>query len=424
MQEHFRVLQFTLAWSGEILLYAYFAMPFIVDEKLSVISLRIPPQADAFGTVWPYYSLIHLAAFLIACGLFVLGSGRCILSNKFLLAYLAVNLIAVGAFPLATPAGQPMYWDYALEFVRLASLTFLATAVLEVRNYDPAILARCLLIVLAIPLSFLLISNPVHFLAQRSGRVNGPGLEITSTGHAGAIALLLGISLPLSQRYRIPMMVLGSTALILSGSRIPFALALLIATIHLWRQARSFSRRLAIVGTVAGLAGIAVALGSTGSVGGGRFGTLTGDSGALETEYTVGRGIALLTTMEMLSEHPLGYVDSDWAIQRELAELGFPSHTHSHYFQSYLRYGPLMALFWGVLIWFAVAGSRAGSPYAGCLWFIVIGSALDYYGFVTKAMVVVFMIAFLNEAYVRGASPGSNYAEVSLRAEKGAVCLP
>jgi len=66
MQEHFRVLQFTLAWSGEILLYAYFAMPFIVDEKLSVISLRIPPQADAFGTVWPYYSLIHLAAFLLS----------------------------------------------------------------------------------------------------------------------------------------------------------------------------------------------------------------------------------------------------------------------------------------------------------------------------------------------------------------------
>jgi hypothetical protein len=397
--EHFKLLRFALGRFGEILLYGCFAMPFAVESSLALFSLRMPSQAVIFGTVWPYYSVVHLTALLVGCGLFLLGSRRSLFSNRVFIAYAAVNLIAICLIPFLTPRGQPVYWDYALEFLRLSSLVLLATTVLEYRRFDPRVLAHCLLIVAAIPLVFLVLGNPADFLFARAGRVNGPGLELTSTGHIAAIVLLLGISLPLPKAYRGVMIALGIVDLLLSGARIPFVLALGIAIVQLWYRTKRLIGKIAIAATIAGSVATVFALGSASSPIG-RLATLTGNSEALETEYTVGRGMALLTTMKMFSEHPLGYVDSDWAIQRELVDLGFPSHTHSHYFQSYLRYGPLMFVFWGMLIAETVRATRRQSPYATTLWFIAIGSALDYYGFVTKAMLVVFMVAFLNQAFI------------------------
>ena len=400
VRDHFQFLRVALTGVGELLLYFCFISPAAVDQHLALISLTPPNQAELFGTVWPYFSVIHVLALAISAGLFATGSRESISTNKAFVVYCTINVIGIMMLPFLTPRTQPVYWDFALEFLRLSSLVVLASTVLEARNYDSAILARGLTGLLAIPAVLLAFTNPFAFLSERGGRLNAPGLEITSTGHVGALAILLAISGVFPKVYRVPLVILGSISLLGSGSRIPFLLLTVIALIQLWNSTKSYSKRVLIIFGVGALVAFAIVLASTSSIAGGRLGSLAGGGGDLEGEYAIGRGVALLTTLKLFSEHAFGYLDSDWGIQQELANLGFPSHTHSFYFQSYLRFGPLMFVFLGVICWRAIVAIRKGSRYAGCLWFVVIGCALDYYGFVTKAMLIVFVMFLLNEKCV------------------------
>ncbi len=389
------------AFLGEALLYLCFATPFALDKNFIVLSLMEPPQAQIFGTVMPYYTAFQLLALILGGVLFLMGPHRAVVTNLAFTTYSSVNLIGILLLPFLVKSGQPTYWDFALEFLRLSSMVLLAGTVLEARKFNPLVLVRCLLIVLSVPLVFLATTNPTEFLHARYGRVNGPGLEVTSTGHVAALALLLGICVRLPARYRIPLIGLAAVMLLLSGARIPLALAVIIIVVKLWRETERMAKRFVLVSGVAAITLILLVLAQSKLIAGGRVGSLTGSSSGLTTEYAVGRGVAVMTSGELLAAHPFGYVDSDWSIQDGLVELGWPSHTHSNYFQSYLRFGPFALAFWGVLIWRTRKGSRVGSPYTSCLWFVLIGSTLDYYGFVTKAMLVVFMICELNEAHIR-----------------------
>ena len=404
VRRHFWMSYITLAFFGELLLYICFAAPFLVDERFAIVSLQMPEQAKLFGTVWPYYSFLHLSAFAVGCGLLLLGPRRAVILNFPFISYAAVNMCGIASLPFLVPASHVIYWDFALEAMRLFSVVLLAGTVLEAREFSPLVLVRGLLILLIIPLGLLVATNPAGFLSERQGRVNGPGLEVTSTGHVAAFALLLGVSLQLPAKYRIILIGLAATMLVLSGARIPFMLAVVMIAVQLWCTTANRVKRYALIATLTVLTTMVIIFTASSSVAGGRFGTLTGDSADIETEYAVGRGVAAVTAVKLLAAHPLGYIDSDWSVQEELVRLGFPSHTHSHYFQSYLRFGPLVLVFWGVFIWRVRKGSRLRSPYTSCLWFVLIGSALDYYGFVTKAMLIVFMLTELNESYLRRVS--------------------
>jgi hypothetical protein len=398
----------TFVLFAEILLYVCFAVPFIVDQKLALVSFNMPHQAELFVTVWPYFSLLHFFALVVGGALLFGKSNRPIIRNPSLVAYAAVNMIGIAALSFLSGDQETLYWDFALEFMRLFSLVILATAVNDARNFSPLVLVRGFLILLLIPLAFLIATNPTGFLVERGGRVNGPGLELTSTGHVAALAFLFGISVPLPNKYRFPLIGLAVLVLLLSGARIPFALALLMAVAQILHSNKSSAKRFTLLAALAGLTTLALAASTMSIIGGGHVGTLTGDRAGMETEYAMGRGIAFFTSIELIVEHPLGYRDSDWSIQEDLVRHGWPSHTHSNYFQSYLRYGPLILVFWGILAVRAYRGWRSSSPYASCLLFVLIGSAFDYYGCITKAMLLVFMLASLNEAFlVRAAQPAT-----------------
>jgi hypothetical protein len=414
-RRHFLLLYMALAWFGEALLYLLFALPFAIDPYISLISFPMPAQAALFGTVWPYFTVAHLAALLTGILLVLLAPKRSAAVSTLFLIYSAINLCGIVTLPFLTPNGQPVYWDYALEYLRLASLVVLAGGVLQARSFDPRVIARCLLIVIAIPIAMVAFTNPIGFLTARGGRVNGPGLEITSSGHVGAMTFLLGLSLPLPRRYKVAMVLLGLAMTVLSGSRIPFLLAIGIAIVWFWKSGRSFKTRAVAMAAVALVAVVVIYFASSSSVGGGRLGTLSGDSSDLENEYAIGRGLAFLTTMMMFGAHPFGYVDSDWAIQQQLLSFGFPSHTHSSVFQSYLRFGPLALIFWIALIWETVKATRNKSPYTACMWFILLGSFADYYDFVTKAMLLVFMVLHLNEAWMASSVRNVAHKEISTR---------
>src|SRR5579872_2768025 len=210
----------TLVFAGELLLYLYFMMPFGVEKALSVVSLSAPPQAELFGTVWPYFSFLNLAALGLAAAIAVFGSISPVLRNKPFVIYLLVNVLAIFWMLISRPSGQSVYWDYALEFLRLSSFVILALVVFGERQYDPRILARGLILLLGVPVILQVFTNMSSFLSEREGRVNAPGLEITSTGHVSAIAVLLGLTLPVSRSLRAALLVVGGLSLLQSGSRI------------------------------------------------------------------------------------------------------------------------------------------------------------------------------------------------------------
>src|SRR4051812_32429871 len=108
-RSHFRMLRAVLVWSGEILLYLAFVMPFAVDQHLALISLEMPSQAILFGTVWPYYSVVELLGMFIAIGLFLTGARHAFSRNRIVVVYFIINLCAIAALPLITPSGEPVY---------------------------------------------------------------------------------------------------------------------------------------------------------------------------------------------------------------------------------------------------------------------------------------------------------------------------
>lgn len=393
-----------LALGGEILLYICFAAPFAIDKSSAILSIAEPYQAQIFGTIQPYYTLYQLLALVVGLALFILKPYRTIVANCTFIVYTLVNVIGIAVLVLLALSGNHVYWDYALEFLRLFSLVILAETVIEFHGFNPIILVRCMLILLIIPIAYLAFSDPSGFLYARGGRVNGPGLELTSTGHVAAIALLLGWLVPLPNRYKISLVILSVIVLLLSGARIPFVLVVMICAVKMFCLTKLSIKKVILFISVIGIVSFALWLNKADLIVGGRIGSIANGKSNIMEEYTVGRGIAVIDSKEMLSRHPYGYIDSDWSIQEELVLLGFPSHTHSNYVQSYLRFGPLALVFWGVLIWRAHKGSRRKSPYATCLWFIVLGSIFDYNGCITKVMLILFIFSAFNEAYIRSSS--------------------
>lgn len=396
---HFDILQFGLVVCGQLLLYVYCVLPFEIDKRFSIISLTIPSQAEAFGTVWPYFGLIHVIAIVLALALVFLIPLNTLLQCQTYFVYCLINLGAI--FLLVSGIETPRYWDYSVEFLRLSSLATLAILVLAWKGYKPDLLIGTLLLTLTPPILLFLTGNISGFVALRDGRINAPGLEITTTGHAGALAVLLALSIPIRKSVRVCLFIAGMFSVLASGSRIAFALTFVFAVVLFWRAHQSIRKRVAAIAVILICGTIVLFFASSGFVAGGRFETLFQGTSTLQDEYTVGRGMALLASIEVIKEHPLGFVDSDWAIQEQLLEFGFPSHTHSNIFQTYLRYGPVMFAFWALLATEAWKGLKKRSPYAIPLWFLIAGSFCDYYGDVTKMMLFLFMVAALNSSYVR-----------------------
>ena len=389
-----------LVFLGECLLYAYFLLPFGAEKVMSMFSLTAPAQAEEFGTVFPVYTFAHLLALCIGVVLLILVGLQPIKLNKPFVAYCVANLAAIPWMFIFHTSSDPLYWDYVLELFRLFSLALLAIVVLEERHYDPYVLVRCLAPLLIIPVALVIFTNVRDFLSAREGRINAPGLEITSTGHISAIAVILGMSLPLRRPIRAVLFLVGGVSLLQSGSRLALLGCLVCAGIVVWRQHKSTMHRARSLIAVVILGALAIWFGSTNLSGAERLGTLS-DSETLTEEIASGRALAFLAACTVIYDHPLGYVDSDWSIQEKLVTAGFPSHTHSNYLQSYLRFGPWAILFWGVFAYQTAIGLKRSSPYAPAMCFVLVGSLFDYYTFVTKAMIIIFIIASLNAYHIR-----------------------
>src|SRR5512141_2454950 len=105
-----------------MLLAIYCLLPFSVDKYLAVLSLQMPRQAEDFGTVWPYFSIVHALALLIVVSLVLTGRFKAMTSFPTFVAYCVVNSIAVFFLAIKLAFGGAIHWDYALEFLRLFSL--------------------------------------------------------------------------------------------------------------------------------------------------------------------------------------------------------------------------------------------------------------------------------------------------------------
>jgi len=188
---------------------------------------------------------------------------------------------------------------------------------------------------------------------------------------------------------------IGAYSLLFSGSRLPFGIFLIVLIILLCTHPSRIRKKFIIL-IILAIIPILIIILPQNRLAISRYSIFTKDFSIFFDEFLSLRKDAIQSSLALMKYHPLGLYNSDWLVQEKLNDFGYPSHTHSNYIQMYLRYGPLMLIFWYIFIIETVQGFHVRSPYAYIMLYILIGSLFDYYFFVTKAVIIVFAVVFLN----------------------------
>lgn len=406
------LLKGQLVFFAILVLFAYMLLPFRWQESLALFGLEPPVQALSFGTVFPFVGILEVTAVGVAAMLCFFGAWKALKTDRLFLAYGFVNIISFLQILWLASGSRYVYWDWLVEFLRFSSVYLLFASVAHFCRKKDLLFISAVAVLLG-PSLVLLAAGYIapDVLAERSGRLNAPGLELTSTAHVGAMLLLLSLVRPTRWFWRAVPTTLGVGTLLVAGSRLAIGISWIVIALLLSTRGSAW-RRMAVMSVfVAGtLLLILVPLGDELAVG--RFLIFLERPSVMREEFLLIRGAALQSSLGLLRAHPLGILNSDWAVQAELVGLGFPSHTHSNYIQMYLRYGPLVLIIWYIFLSETRRGFRAGSPYAYLLLFVLLGSALDYYAFVTKAMIVVFVASLLNREWIAQNASGKRSPSV------------
>lgn len=402
------------AWLRKVLLLfyvIYMIVPFRVHALLGFIVIKAPQQAALFGTIFPVFSYIDLAAFVVA--LLVVPFGF-LYQNRIFVVYC---LACFGAMSFA-----------AMRFPFFSLEYFGAGIIVVIREVIPIVIVHRLLKFnvpyqwILSPFLLAMVAGIVMHLAgaQNSafspddyGRLNPPGLEVTSAGHIGVALLLLGYT-AFKGWPRILYMTGGIMGAVAAGGRIPFVL---ITCWSIWQIARVYSlrqiiSRIIFIGGVIALFFVALkfisipvlnrfisppqvaesAQNEEKNLASSIFPT---NFSILQDPNVMGRlagwSSGLMTLKEEMG-YPLG---TDWGVQNKLVDYGWPSHTHNTYIQMLLCWGgfAIFPLLVGVQCWRGLRKNKYKSSIWGdIIVFLMIGWFFDYYLCVVNASVFYFII--------------------------------
>lgn len=376
-----------------LLFFIYFFLPFNLMKRMYIFALLPPPYAIDFGTVFPYLTIVEVMIALSLVITVCLKRLRVPYPGIIWILYATLNLLSLFA---ASLIGDFIYFDGILEFVRLSVVFWLYLfAVNEKRNPEALLYYSLLLLILVYVVIYF--SGKVNY--SEAGRLNAPGFEITSTGYVSGCLLVMSIiGWKRSPWIRIAGITLGFLGLLLAGSlwasictgiiiiylifKAPWGMRFVYLGIVILLLFRGFmvtykGEKLPLIARI----------------------SLMGD--IRQAPSLTARIEAMKAGINVLKKHPWGFLNSDWYIQENLVAVGYPSHTHNTFIQIYLKYGPLAIIFFIVLIWQTITGLKRGSPYSYILFLLLLGWTLDYALFVTKYALVVFVIAVLNERFLK-----------------------
>ena len=407
------------------LFYLYMLAPSRVQEELALFRLAAPPAATAFGLGYPSFTILDLAM-LVLGGVVLAGSRRrraLGATNWSLIIYVSLCILcaaAAWAFHRLGVAPAP-YGDSALSALRVLAAYVLFAAI----PCDSRARARhvqnglALLFLTSLALNLAGFANPATS-SNEAGRLNVSGLDFTTTSYFGCVLALSALTLSRGLRLLV-LFGVGLLGVAMGGSR--NAVAIVIPALALVTFQRYTLRRQTIAAfSAAAIVLLPLALGAPLAIeklpllrrslddsvyyrtrpvltplarstfpGVGRL--------PMDEPAIIGRINTWASGVELLRRSrgvPLG---SDWTVQQGLAPLGVPSHAHSGYLQTALKFSLLAVILWASWAWAAWSGLRARSPYSAVIVFLLLSLCVDYWLLVTKATFLLFAFIRLDDLW-------------------------
>jgi hypothetical protein len=396
--------------------YLYMLAPARVQGKLAVFRLAAPPAATAFGLGYPYFTILDLA--MLALGGVVLASSRRRrprdATNWSLIIYVSLCVLCAAAAWVFHQFGivPAPYGDSVLSALRMLAAYVLFAAIpcdfrSRIRHLQNAL---ALLFLTSLALNLAGFANPATS-SNEAGRLNVSGLDFATTSYFGCVLALSALTLSRGLRLLV-LFGVGLLGIGMGGSR--NAVAIFIPVLALVTLQRYTLRRQAIAAfSAAAIVCLPLALGAPFVIeklplvnrslddlvyyrtrpvltplalstfpGVGRL--------SLTEPAIVGRINTWASGIELLRRSrgvPLG---SDWLVQQSLAPLGVPSHSHSGYLQTALKFSVLAVFLWASWAWAAWSGLRMRSPHSAILVFLLVSLIFDYWLLVNKAAFLLF----------------------------------
>lgn len=110
-------------------------------------------------------------------------------------------------------------------------------------------------------------------------------------------------------------------------------------------------------------------------------------------DVIAGRGTALISGIYLIKDNFPYPLASDWMIQQELLQIGFPSHTHSAFIQFILKYGILAIAFFVVLINAIVYQFKNNLKTRWAFLFLLFSFLFDYIFYVPSALALLLVLS-------------------------------
>lgn len=416
---------------GAFLLFLWILMPFRIQEYLSVFHVNPEGAANDWGTVFPHIGLLEIAALGYVAFKFMAGQFRLRDAGKGFNIFLAISGFCIlwMWIPYFWGYSSEFYWDGLVELVRLSAVFWLFVCMAPTWAKRQAFVLTSLAATYGAVLVMYLIGFQNDKMEGGSlGRLNAPGLEVTSAGHFAAVLLLCGILFVRGWK-RWLCCILGTSGLLIAGGRAPLLFLLLFVPwmiIRYWRSAWGKWQHvtLAAVGLTIilclALAGAGSGLPIVGRLteilnGQGQevqqtvsaqFGAIADSDVASRLGGRMDAWGAAISALEANTGLPLG---SDWRVQAELNVFGYPSHCHNTFLQLLLKFGVFALPLFVMLVISIWRGFRRRSPYAIILLFLLVGWLADYWLFVTKASLYFWAFILFNEMWIQ-ANPGQESA--------------
>jgi hypothetical protein len=361
-----------------------------------VFTAVAPAEAEEFGTVFPVISYISLfSVFYIIFSITILKKNIYGI-NKVFYFYVIATIVSIVLMIIY----QEVYYLDNIILLFNTLCIYLVWMMLK----EPQ---RNIGLIISIFISCL-ITLAYYFANQNIvERINIPGFEITSTGYAIGVMIILSLEY-CKKRYFAIIFIIGLLTMLLAGSRFPILILFFILfLILLQNQKTNYKILTCILILIIFYYGIDLIIGRRGDFEGYKilnfmdeiidainnydpYTPIINDQLA-KTNVIYGRIIGALSGVDVLKESfpmPLG---SDWVIQLNLLERGFPSHSHSTLIQFFLKFGLFSLILYALILSVAKKLFINNDKKKWALLYLVISCFFDYILFVPN-MLAIFLI--------------------------------
>lgn len=371
--------------------------PFYLSEKISVGKINHPVYSEEFGTVFPFISFLSIISIVIFF-LKILQGGCINIKLSYIIIYVLINIFSI---TLASYTVPNLYLDSVVLLINSISIALIWSLIDKNNRYIGLILSIFLSCTVAIFIQLVGLSE--------KDRLSIPGFEITSSGYAAGLMILLALEYMRTPQ-RILIIITGLYVIILTGSRFPLLLLIFVMALRFISKNLKFKKIYYLPGvfiiiyvTINALLNVRDDLSNY------SISLLIQDfidavdiynpnmpiqNDQISRINTIfGRVVGLLSGIDLIKINFPSPLASDWAIQDNLIDRGFPSHTHSTLVQYILKYGLFSIPIFLIAIRNYIRQIKTADSRRWAYLYLLLSTLVDYIFFIPSIVAFFLLLA-------------------------------